>query len=417
MQKESKEYANKRVAENISAEVNQLDIAKSREPIIAIDLGSRKIRSIAGLADENGRVEIIGLKETESKGVDRGNIADHDLTVEAILETLSELSLFVGGEIKKALVGISGNYLRRFTFGSGFLRSDPEQPITKEEINNCIRQTIDQIELSPGDRLLHFYPQEFIIDGKSGIDDAIGLKGKEIETDLQIVTGHITNIQNIINCIAKAGLEAGGFIPSYMAAAEAVLREEEKAEGVALLDIGSFATQVAVYHKGFLKYSNIIPFGSAIVTEDIKDGLQISRKEAELLKMKAGSALANKVKENDISTVRLKGEPKEVAVKNLARIIQARMEEILDMVLLEIKNSGLHSELRKGVVLCGGGAQLKNLDQLVNRYTGLAARIGYPVETLVGGMDMEYRNPAYAAAVGLLTKGNEALKSAQAVRN
>lgn len=417
MLKKGKECENRQLAENIAAEVNQLDNAKSGEPIVGIDLGSRKIRAIAGLADENGRVEIIGLKEADSGGIARGNITDHDLTVEAILETLSELSLFVGGEIKKVFAGISGNHLRRFTFGSSFLRSNPEQPITKEEINNCIRQTIEQIELPAGDRLLHFYPQEFIIDGKGGIDDAATLKGKEIETDLQIVTGSITNIQNIINCIGKAGLGVEGFIPSYMAAGEAVLKEEEKAEGVAVLDIGSFATQVAVYHNGFLKYSNIIPFGSAIVTEDIKDGLMISRKEAELLKVKAGSALSNKVKENDISTVRLKGEPKEVSVKNLARIIQARMEEILDMVLLEIKNSGLHSELRKGAVLCGGGAQLKNLDQLVNRYTGLAARIGYPVEKLAGGIDMEHRNPAFAAAVGLLIKGNEVLKIAQAVRN
>ena len=413
MFKEDNEYEDRQLTEKTSGEINLSPDASSGigVPILGIDLGSRQIRVVAGFVDENSRLEIAGLRETESNGITNGFIDDQDVLVEAIRETLGELSIFLSKEIKEAYISVPGNHLKRFTFGSGFVRRDSGKSITQDELDGYIKQTIEQIELTAGDQLVHFYPQKFMIDGKGSFTNPMGLKGKEIETELQIVTGAIANMRSIINCLNKAGLSVAGLIPSYMAMADAALSDEEKQEGVSLLDIGSSSTQIVIYKDGCLRYSNVIPFGSAIITEDIKNGLLINRKEAEVLKIKSGSALSNKVKENEISTVRLNGEPKETSVKNLARIIQARIEEILDMVMLEIKNSGLEKDLLKGMVLCGGGAQLKNLDHLVRRCTGFEVRIGYPVQKLAGGIDMEFRNPAYSTCIGLLLKGYKILKS------
>ena len=398
-------------SENVSGEIkSSQETGAAGVPIFGIDLGSRKIRAVAGYVDGNEKVEIVGIAEADSAGITKGIITDPDAAAAAIRVAVDDLSLFFSNEIKNVFVSIPGQHLRRFTFSSSFVRKDAEQPVTREEAARFIQQAFQQVELSAGERVVHLFPQEFFIDDRGGIKNPEGLMVKEIEAEFQVMTGQTTLVQSVINCLGKAGLEALGFIPAYIASAEAVLSDEEKKEGVALLDIGSSATQVVIFQEGQLRYSAVIPFGSGSVTEDIKDGFFIIRKEAELLKMKSGSALADEVKGNEIATIRLKGEPKEVSLKNLAHIIQARTEEILDMVMLEIKNSGLEKELKRGIVLTGGGAQLKNIARLVSRHSGMQSRIGYPVERLAGGIDMETRNPVNAVCVGLVVKGYESLK-------
>jgi len=397
-------------------EGNSVDLTRSLKshaagvPIFGIDLGSRKIRAVAGFADANEKIEIIALTKADSNGIEKGILRHIEATAEDIRIALKDLSLFFNNRIEKVFVGISGNHLKRFAIGNSLVRKRPGQPVSVEEVDEFICQTGRQIEVPEGECIFHIYPQQFIINRKGGIRNPVGLKGKKIEAEFQVVTGQITFFQSIVNCLSRLNLKAAGFIPGYMAASEAVLNEEEKREGVALLDIGSATTHVVIFHNRQLRYSALIPFGSANITEDIKNGLLISGKEAELVKVKSGSALSDEVKGNEIATFRLKGEAKEVSLKNLARIIQARTEEILEMAMLEIKNAGLEKDLKKGIVLTGGGSQLKNIAELVKRQTGLPSRIGYPVERLAGGVDMEARNPMNATSIGLIVKGYESLK-------
>lgn len=408
MFKEGNSRTGKQYAENISGVTRKSEGLQG--PLLSIDLGSRKIRAVAGIVDANEKVEIIRAVEVESGGITKGIITDCQSTAASILAAMEDITLFLSSELQGVFVGVSGHYVKRFILANSFVRKKPRQPITPQEVNGYVRQTLEQIVLPPGERLIHFYLQKFSVHGKNNPRCPAGLKGKKIEMELQVVTGQIADMDAIAGSMERAGLEVTRFIPSYMASAEAVLSEAEKDEGVAVLDIGFASTHITIYCDGCLRYACIIPFGSGIITEDIKEGFFIIRKEAELLKVKAGSALSDKVMGNEISTVCLKGEPKEVPVRNLARIIQARMEEILDMAMLEIKNSGFKSGLKKGIVLAGGGAQLKNLELLVSQHTGFPCRIGYPVERLAGGMDMDFRNPVYATGLGLLIKGYDSLK-------
>lgn len=395
-----------------SAEQNFFNAVANQQqakPVCVIDLGSRTIRAVAGCVNEKGKVDVLGMVETESAGVTRGLITEPEETAKALKVALDDLSLFSGTPVNDVFVSIPGTYTRRFTYNNASSRKNAEKEISIEEVWELLDEMRD-LELQKGDKVLHFFPQRFFIDGNKVIDP-LGKTGKKLEVELQIVTGNAEVANNIQQSMRKAGLHVAALIPGYMSAASANLSETEKHEGVAVLDMGASASHLVLFKDGLLKYSAVIPFGGNSITEDVKNGCLVPRNEAELLKIKSGVATAEAVKPNEIATIPGKnGESKEVSVKNLAQIIQARVEEILDMALLEIKNSGLEKEIRKGLVFTGGGAQLKRLDVMAQKHTGMAARIGYAVEHLSNGIDMETRNPANSTAIGMIIKGNEARK-------
>ncbi len=378
-------------------------------PIFAIDLGSRKIRGVAGSVNAKGKVDVLGVAEADSAGITRGLITEPEETAKAIDTVINDLFLFSGVPVNNVYVSIPGTYTKRFTYKNTSSRKKSEKEITCEEIIELLDEMHD-LELQKGDKVIHFFPQRYFIDGTE-VSEPIGRTGKKLEVELQVVTGNAEVSEIIHKCLLKSGVQIASLIPGYMAAASANLSEEEKREGVALLDLGAGATHLVIFQDGFLKYSAVIPFGSNSITEDVKNGCMLMRNEAEILKVKSGFASAEMVKKNEIATIPGKnGEPREVSVKNLAQIIQARMEEILDMAMLEIKNSGLEKEIKKGIVLTGGGAQLKQLDTMVQKHTGLQSRIGYSVEHLCNGIDMEMRNPTNSTSIGLIIRGSEALK-------
>jgi len=264
----------------------------------------------------------------------------------------------------------------------------------------------------PGEEIIHVLPQEYKVDGQAEIKEPIGMYGGRLEANFHVVVGQVTSIKNIGRCVKSAGLSMGNITLEPLASSEAVLNQEEKEAGVALIDIGGGTTDLAIFKDGIIRHTAVIPFGGNVITEDIKEGCSIIEKQAELLKVKFGSAWPGENRDSEIVSIPgLRGrEPKEISLKTLSKIINARVVEIMEQVYLEIKNYGHDDQKKKliaGVVLTGGGSQLKHLKQLVEYITGMDTRIGYPSEHLAGDTQKSETSPILATAVGLLMNALE----------
>jgi cell division protein FtsA len=265
------------------------------------------------------------------------------------------------------------------------------------------------LNMSPGEEIIDVIPQEYIVDGEPGIRQPVGMLGNSLEANFHIIIGQTTAAKNIYKCVRKSEIDIVDLILEPIASAKAVLGDEEKEAGVALVDIGGGTTDVAIFHDGIIRHTAVIPFGGDIVTEDVKEGCSIIKKHAEELKVKFGSALSSENKEEEVVAIPgLRGRPpKEITLKNLASIIQARVEEIIEHVYFEIKNSGYENKLIAGIVLTGGGSLLKHIAQLTEFMTGMDTRIGYPNEHLAEGTSPEHASPTYATGIGLVIEGFE----------
>jgi cell division protein FtsA len=263
------------------------------------------------------------------------------------------------------------------------------------------------LNMSPGEEIIDVIAQEYIVDDEQGVKEPVGMLGNSLEANFHIIIGQTTAAKNIYKCVTKSGLEVVDLILEPIASAEAVLSEEEKEAGVVLVDIGGGTTDLAIFQDGIIRHTAVIPFGGDVITEDVKEGCTIIRKHAEELKVKFGSSLASENRDDEIVAIPgLRGRPpKEISLKNLASIIQARMEEIIEHVYYEIKNSGYEKKLIAGIVLTGGGALLKHLPQLTEFITGMDTRIGYPNEHLAKDVSEELASPMYATGVGLVIEG------------
>jgi cell division protein FtsA len=301
-------------------------------------------------------------------------------------------------------VGIAGQHIKSMQHRGIKTRSSVEEEISQKDIDALIDDMF-KLVMQPGEEIIHVLPQEYIIDNEQGIKNPIGMSGIRLEANFHIITGQIAAARNIYKCVHKANLEASGLTLEPLASADAVLSNEEKEAGVVLVDIGGGTTDVAIFQDGIIRHTAVIPFGGNVITEDIKEGCTIIKSQAELLKIKFGSALASENQENEIVSIPgLRGRPhKEISVRNLSAIIQARMEEIIEHVYYEIKNSGYEKKLIAGIVVTGGGAQLKHVTQLVEYITGMDTRIGYPNEHLAKGTE-DVTLPMFATSVGLVMK-------------
>lgn len=379
---------------------------ESKELIVGLDIGTTKICAIVGCRNEHGKIEILGLGKAESAGVTRGVVSNIEKTVQGILEAISQASEQSNCEIRCVYVGIAGQHIKSLQHGGILVRDNTTNEINKKDIEKLV-EDMHRLVMPPGEKIIHVLPQEFKVDNEPGIKDPIGMAGVRLEANFHIITGQITAAQNIYKCVKKAGLDTDGLILEPLASAEAVLSTEEKEAGVVLVDIGGGTTDVAIFHEGIIRHTAVIPFGGNVITEDIREGCTVMKKQAEQLKIKYGSALAEENRENEI--IAIPGlrdrEPKEISMKNLAYIIQARMEEIIEHVYYEIKSSGYEKKLIAGIVLTGGGAQLKHLKQLVEYVTGMDARIGYPNEHLSKSNVKDVASPMYATGIGLVIKG------------
>ena len=378
------------------------------EIIVGLDIGTTKIAAIVGKRNEHGKIEILGMGRSESLGVMRGMVANIEKTVASIKEAVEEASIKSDVEITEVYVGIAGQHIKSMQHRGMITRSNTDYEISQSDID-AITDDMYRLAMPPGEEIIHVIPQEFIVDNEQGIKEPIGMAGVRLEANCHIITGLVTAAKNIYKCVEKAGLTTLEVILEPLASAEAVLTSEEKEAGVALVDIGGGTTDIAIFQDGIIRHTAVIPFGGNVITEDIKEGCSIIRTQAEQLKVKFGSALAKQTRDNEIVSIPgLRGrEPKEISVKNLAHIIQARVEEIIDHVHYEIKNSGYEKKLIAGIVITGGGSQLKNISQLVEYITGMDTRIGYPNEHLGKGFD-EVKSPMYATGVGLVINGLQA---------
>ncbi len=378
---------------------------------VGLDIGTTKIVAMIGRKNEYGKVEIIGIGKSKSLGVHRGVVNNITQTIQSIQQAIQEAEADSGLKISEVVVGIAGQHIRSLQHSDYITRRNPEEVIDADDIHTLCNQ-VHKLVMLPGEEIIHVLPQEFKVDGQAEIKEPIGMYGGRLEANFHVVVGQVSSIRNIGRCVKSAGLELSAVTLEPLASANAVLSQEEKEAGVALIDIGGGTTDLAIFKDGIIRHTAVIPFGGNVITEDIKEGCSIIEKQAELLKIKFGSAWPGENKDNEIVSIPgLRGrEPKEITLKNLSKIIHARVVEIIEQVYLEIKNYG-HDEQKKkliaGMVLTGGGAQLKHLKQLAEYITGMDTRIGYPNEHLAGTNDSETTSPVYATAVGLVMNSLE----------
>ncbi len=379
---------------------------KGSEIIVGLDIGTTKIACIVGRRNEYDKIEILGLGRTESVGVKRGVVANIEDTVKSIRRAVEIAERKSKVEINVVHVGIAGQHIKSYQHRGNIIRKDSDKEITAEEIEQFTKNMYG-LSMAPGEEIIDVIPQEYIIDGESGIRQPVGMLGHTLEANFHIIIGQTAAAKNILKCIKKAELEMRDLILEPIASAEAVLSDEEKEAGVALVDIGGGTTDIAIFQDHIIRHTAVIPFGGDVVTEDVKEGCSIIKRHAEELKVKFGSALARENREDEVVAIPgLRGRPhKEITLKNLAGIIQARMDEIIEQVYFEIRNSGFEKKLIGGIVLTGGGAELKHIDQLAAFITGKDTRIGYPNEHLAPDVPDEVASPMYATGVGLVIEG------------
>ncbi|MCX6185590.1 MAG: cell division protein FtsA [Bacteroidetes bacterium] len=349
--------------------------------IVGLDIGTTKVCAIVGKRNEFGKIEVLGMGKAESLGVIRGEVRNIDKTVKSINEAIERAKQSmqktnnIGLEIVKVHVGIAGQHIKSLQHRNSISRINNDDEISYDDVDRLIKDTIN-LALPPGDKIIHVLPQEYSVDDFADVVDPVGMAGIRLSCNFHIITGNVDAIKNIFKCVDRAGLDVAGLILEPLSSADAVLTPEEMEAGVCLVDIGGGTTDVAIFKNGIIRHTAVIPFGGNIITEDIVEGCSVLRNQAELLKVKFGSAL----------------------------------EEIFEAVLYEIKSSGLERKLNAGIVITGGGSQLNHLDKLVEFVTGFDSRIGYANEHLAKTKIEEIKSPMYATGVGLVLKGFRALE-------
>jgi len=345
---------------------------------VGLDIGTTKIVAIIGKENEYGKIEVLGIGKSKSLGVHRGVVNNITQTIKSIQQAVEEAEANSGLKIGSVVVGIAGQHIRSLHHSDYITRADSEEVINDDDLDKLVNQVYKLVML-PGEEIIHVLPQEYKVDGQAEIKQPIGMYGGRLEANFHVVVGQVSSIKNVGRCIKSAGLDLGNITLEPLASSDAVLSQEEKEAGVALIDIGGGTTDLAIFKDGIIRHTAVIPFGGGVITEDIKEGCSIIEKQAELLKIKFGSAWPGENKDNEIVSIPgLRGrEPKEITLKNLSKIIHARVVEIIEQVYVEIKNYG-HEE------------------------QGMDTRIGYPNEHLAGDSDEEVASPLYATAVGLL---------------
>jgi cell division protein FtsA len=384
--------------------------------VVGLDIGTTKICALVGRKNEFGKLEILGMGKAVSEGVSRGIVLNIDKTVDAIKRAIRQAEEQSGISIGVVNVGIAGQHIKSLQHNGSITRNSHDT-IGPDDVAR-LTQDMYRLVTQPGSQIIHVMPQDYKVDYEEGISDPVGYEGVRLEGNFHIITAQSTAINNINKCVTKAGLEIADLILEPLASSMSILSEEEKEAGVALIDIGGGTTDLAIFKDGIIRHAAVLPFGGNIITQDIKAGCNVAPGQAEQLKVKFGKAIAQEA--SDYEIVSIPGlpnrAPKEVSLKNLAYIIEARMSEIMELVYAEIYRMGLHDKLSAGIVLTGGGSQLQNLEQLTEYITGLDTRIGYPNQHLGKSRIEAVKSPMYATTVGLVLTGYHSLDERQVSR-
>lgn len=379
--------------------------------IVGLDIGTTKIVALVGKQNEHGKVEILGMGHAPSVGVHRGVVTHILQTTESIRSAIKEAEDSSGVEIHTVNVGIAGQHIRSYQHRGIFTRQKPDDLITKAEVESMI-ENMYRLAMPPGEEIIHVLPQEYIIDNEAGYKDPVGTLGNRLEANFHVITGQVSAARNIQKCVQMAGLSINELILEPLASSEAVLLDEEKEAGVALVDIGGGTTDLAIFYDGIIRHTAVIPLGGNIISEDIKEGCALVKDTAEKLKTHHGSALELPGMENTVITIPgIAGRaPKQITKKTLAGIINARMAEIFEYVDYELRTSGYKDKLSAGIVMTGGGSMMKHSQQLMSLITGKDTRLGLPHKHLTGTEAQKIANPLFATSVGLVMLGVDKMK-------
>lgn len=378
-----------------------------REIITAVDIGTTKIVALAGEKDEKGNIRILakGTVLTPPKSVKRGVVLNIESVSKAIRQAVKTAEDKLDFEFKEVYIGIAGQHIKSIQNSHSIYIDNQDHKITQEDVDKMTFE-IKSISLEPGQEIIDIIPQNFKVDMENGVDHPVGFHGKKLTGNYHIIIGERTSAKNIKRCLELINIKPKTLYLEPIASSEAVLTNEEKEAGVALIDIGGGTTDIAVFYDGILRHTAVIPFGGNVITKDIKEAYQILNKHAENLKTECGTALSEFAKKNNIAVIPgINGrEQKEIDLTELSKVIQARMEEIIEIINFELLNSGYRDKLAAGIALTGGGALLENLSQLMKYKTGLDVKVSRPQESFsTGGARMN--SPKLSTAVGLIILG------------
>lgn len=382
--------------------------------ITAIDLGTTKVVCISGEQTLQG-VRVLAACEAPSQGVRRGEVLNNQAVLNALQPLIQEVQTQTGQKIKDVIVGIAGQHVRCQSECNMITRPDEKEEITLDEITR-MQQNMFTARVNPGEEILHVVAQSYHVDEHMGIQDPVGMYGKKIEANYRLFVGRTNSAEHSKRCIEKAGLHLTRLVLEPLASAKAVLKDDEKELGVAMIDIGGGTTDLLIYHDNLVRHTAVIPFGGNVISEDIRQGCEVTLRQAEQMKKQYGSCYSDLAPDN--KTIIIPGiggkEPREISFKTLANIIEARMDEIMEAIMFEIDRSGYINKLPAGIVLTGGGSLLSHLPQYIKYKTGFDTRIARPAY-IDSTSCREVNNVGYSCAVGLLMKGFEYLTEGAAL--
>lgn len=378
--------------------------------IVGLDIGTKKTAAIIGEITEDKKIEIIGIGTTDSRGLRKGVVVNLEATVNAIKKAQEEAELMAGVEIDSAFVGISGAHIKSFNSRGVIAVSGKNKEINPEDIERVIDQS-KAVSIPPDREIIHIIPQEFVVDEQDGIKDPLGMSGIKLEVNVHIVTSATTSVQNLKTCIERAGIEIERIVLNQIAASSSTLTHDEMELGVGMIDMGGGTTEVAIFERGSLWYTSIIPIGGDNFTNDIAVGLRTPIPEAERIKKKFGCVSSPPMDDEDTIEVPSVGrgkKPRILSRQLLADIIQPRAEEIFRLVDNDIKRMGYEKSLNSGIVITGGTALLEGLEEVAEEIFDLPVRRGDP--SGIGGLAERVNTPDYAASVGLILFGYDQWK-------
>lgn len=380
------------------------------EYVAAIDLGTTKVITLVAEKTENGRYKILAHSEAPSSGVHRGQVENIQEVVNAVKPTIDEVRRQSGINFTDVFVGIAGQHIRCIENRGDLQREDYDLEISSDEVKR-LEESMYNIRMEPGEEILHVIPQSYNVDDSLGVNNPVGRLGQRLSANFHIIIGKTLSAQHTQRCIDRVGLNLSRLVLEPLASARAVLTDDEKEVGVAMVDMGGGTTDLVIYYDKVVRHTAVIPFGGNAITEDIRRGCGVLLRQAEQMKVQYGSCLSSMAPQNKIITIPgISGrEPREISFKALSSIIEARLEEIIGAVMFEIERSGFADKLSAGIVFTGGGAMFQDMPQFIRLKTGYDVRIAKP-QYLTSDCVPEVFKETYSTAIGLIMNGFEYLE-------
>ncbi|MCX6647694.1 MAG: cell division protein FtsA [bacterium] len=374
-----------------------------RDTIVGIDIGTTKICTVVGNVDRDEGLMITGIGRVPSRGLRKGKVCDLERTISSIRESKMQAEAISNSEILSAYVSVTGAHIHAEHSNAIVAVTDPQRGITLEDAENALEQA-QHIDIPNGRRLIDVQVREYIVDGQVGISDPVGMTGMRLEVNVLLVTADISHLENIYRAVNHAGIDVDNLIVEPVASAEAVLSQEERESGVAIVDIGGGTTDLAVYRDGVLDHLDIFPVGGDHFDSDLSYGIGVTTRQAEHLKIKLGGIGREYVASEDIIEITKSGDRKEtIPLKIIPEIIYPRMEEIFSLIHDSLQRGGYLKKLPSGLVITGGTSLLPGITEMASEVFGVQARIGYPRD--IGGLSEESRSPIYSTSIGLVKIG------------